>query len=416
VSTSRRLRIAHAGDTHIGAGYVHGYEDAAGVNTRLEDFRASWMKACRQMVERRVDLLLFAGDAYRDPRPSQTEQAAFFAGLLYLSAAGIEVVGVEGNHDIPKQTGRTATLEAADDLRGRPVKFYRNPGVSVVRGLAIARLPWLHRTHASTVIPGFNDLQIDEQTAVLLGYQLGALRHLSIEAGAAQAPYGKALIGHAGIVEAQVGAGQGTTQYFRGEPLLPLNELRGLGFAYQAWGHYHRAQVLAPGVAYSGSIDRVDFAEATEDKGWWYLEVEEGGRLATHEFVSVGARPFVDIDLEDPREFVSVHGASGGPALAIQGYDVTGAIVRVRYTATPEVAGTINDAGIRRALFEAGAAYVHGPFATVLHEEKARVEISQDDDPLTAWHAYCGAIGRDPNQTESLEPLVLEALEAINAR
>ncbi len=89
------LRIAHVADVHLGAGYVHGDEDRGGVNSRLVDFREAWVRSCRQMVTERVDLVLFAGDAFRDSKPTPTEEAAFRAGLDILAEAGILVIAVQ---------------------------------------------------------------------------------------------------------------------------------------------------------------------------------------------------------------------------------------------------------------------------------------------------------------------------------
>ena len=48
-------------------------------------------------------------------------------------------------------------------------------------------------------------------------------------------------------------------------------------------------------MVYAGSIDRVDFGEQNEDKGWVYVEIPEKGR-AEWEFRKVSARPFLTIE------------------------------------------------------------------------------------------------------------------------
>src|SRR5205823_6161584 len=62
--------------------------------------------------------------------------------------------------------------------------------------------------------------------------------------------------------------------------------------------HSHKHQVLhhaPPQVVYAGSIDRVDFGEKDEAKGWVYVEIAEKGR-AEWEFRPVKARPFLTIE------------------------------------------------------------------------------------------------------------------------
>ena len=68
------------------------------------------------------------------------------------------------------------------------------------------------------------------------------------------------------------------------------------GVDYVALGHIHKHQVLhyaSPPVVYAGSIDRVDFGEEHEDKGWVLVDLPEKGR-AEWEFRKVAARPVPD--------------------------------------------------------------------------------------------------------------------------
>jgi exonuclease SbcD len=62
------------------------------------------------------------------------------------------------------------------------------------------------------------------------------------------------------------------------ELVLPLSLLKNDAFDYVALGHIHRHQVLnrEPPVVYSGSLDRIDFGEEKEAKGFVIAEVESG--------------------------------------------------------------------------------------------------------------------------------------------
>ncbi|HZD58979.1 MAG TPA: hypothetical protein VE439_00810, partial [Anaerolineae bacterium] len=77
-------------------------------------------------------------------------------------------------------------------------------------------------------------------------------------------------------------------------------------FDYVALGHIHKFQDLSrgyyPHLVYSGSIDRVDFGEEGEDKGFCLVNLARGE--TTYEFMRTPARRFVTIDIdcktEDP--------------------------------------------------------------------------------------------------------------------
>jgi len=61
---------------------------------------------------------------------------------------------------------------------------------------------------------------------------------------------------------------------------------------YVALGHIHKHQILyeKPPVVYCGSIDRVDFNEEREDKGFVEVSLKKGD--ASYEFIKLDTRPF----------------------------------------------------------------------------------------------------------------------------
>jgi exonuclease SbcD len=398
------LRIAHCGDLHLGASYHLGDEDKGGVNGRLYDYRRAWVTSCERMVREKVDLVLMAGDAFDSAKPTPTEQAVFRVGLDLLDDAGIPVVMITGNHDVPRQIGRAHALAIFDEYKlvtivDRPQVVYAGP-----MSLPVACFPYPNRAYIAAQDPEFEKLTIDEQNAKIVDLSLATLRGLAAEAEqdfGAFGAFGAVLLGHASISGSKVGA-EGSTAFFR-EAVLPLSELRGLPFVAQCWGHLHRAQVLrdVPLIAYCGSIERTDFSEADEDKGWWLLDLRDDGTVVISEWHSSQPRQFVDIDISLD---------------AIEQYtfpDYKGAIVRARYTATPEQAKTVDHAAIRRALYAAGAVKVHGPIANITHGvTEASDLVTEETDMLTGWHQYATLQGLSGSQRERLDRKAGESLEA----
>ena len=58
-----------------------------------------------------VDLVLFAGDAYKSRDPSQTHQKEFAKRIARLSQANIPVFLLLGNHDLPHIASRATALD-----------------------------------------------------------------------------------------------------------------------------------------------------------------------------------------------------------------------------------------------------------------------------------------------------------------
>jgi exonuclease SbcD len=138
------------------------------------------------------------------------------------------------------------------------------------------------------------------------------------------------------------------------DPVFFTSTLANPAFDYCALGHVHKFQDLNPfghpHVVYPGSLERIDFGEADEDKGFCLVTIGDGPtpeqRTTTYEFVRTPARPFVDLDVriregEAPTKKI---------LRAIEEADLTDAIVRIIYTAGDKEAGEIDLKTIHAAL------------------------------------------------------------------
>jgi exonuclease SbcD len=161
-------------------------------------------------------------------------------------------------------------------------------------------------------------------------------------------------------------------------PALLPSSLRPELFDYVALGHHHVHQVLSehPPVVYPGSLQRVDFGEEKDPKGFVLLTVDSslprGNRVHSIEFREVSARRFVTIAVtpkaEDPTSEVLA---------AIEGADIDDAIVRLQMALRPAQDALLRDVDLRRAL--EGAHYVASISRDV--EQPARRRLASDREP-----------------------------------
>jgi exonuclease SbcD len=127
---------------------------------------------------------------------------------------------------------------------------------------------------------------------------------------------------------------------------LPLSALAQPVWDYVAMGHIHKPQVLGehPPVVYPGSLDRIDFGEEGDEKGFYVVELARGETRFHRETIKV--RPFKTIrcDLMDAAE------PTEALIAAIEKADLEGAVVRLAYTLQAERANAINEEAVREAL------------------------------------------------------------------
>lgn len=338
-----KIRMLHLADTHLGVESYGRLDPATGLSTRLTDFASSLDQAIDYAVDERVDLVVFAGDAYRNRDPNQTYQREFASRVKRLSAAGITVFLLVGNHDLPVAMGRANAVDIFETLAVDNVYVGRVRNLHVVNTAAgplqIVAIPWLTRNwllskedYKNRTQDEINQLIVDstahfvEQAIERLDPSLPAI-----------------LVAHASVLGASWSSERAVTlgQDF----VLPKSVLSREAFDYVALGHVHRHQVLGnhPLMVYSGSIDRVDFGEENEDKGFVVVELQKGS--ASYRFVSVNARRFVtievDADCDEPTERIIA---------AVEQNSVDNAVVRLIIKTTADRDALIRYADVRRAL------------------------------------------------------------------
>jgi exonuclease SbcD len=339
------IKLLHLSDIHMGSGFSHGrINPETGLNTRLEDFSQTLERCIDRALTEPVDLVLFGGDAFPDATPPPYVQEAFANQFRRLADAQIPTVLLVGNHDQHAQGQGGASLciyrslgvpgfVVGDRLRTHQIQT-RSGAVQVIT------LPWLTRSTLLTR-PETEGLSMGEVNHLLIDRLRVALEG---EICQLNPDIPTVLLAHLMTDTARYGAerflavGKGFT--------VPLALLARSCFDYVALGHVHRHQVLCqqPPVIYPGSIERVDFSEATEDKGFVLVELERN--RTQFEFCPLPVRPFrtIEIDLSAADDPQAVLLKALKPDLINQ------TVVRLIYRVRSDQLDLIDDASLHAAL------------------------------------------------------------------
>lgn len=404
------IKILHLSDIHIGSGFSHGrVNPETGLNTRLEDFVKTLGLCIDRAISEPVDLVLFGGDAFPDATPAPFVKEAFASQFRRLVDAQIPTVLLVGNHDQHSQgqggasLGIYRTLGIPGFIVGDQLETHR---LQTRNGLVqVITLPWITRSGlmARTETEGLslsdvNQLLVEKLTVVLEG----EIRQLDPEIPTV-------LLAHLMADQANLGAerylavGKGFN--------IPVSMLARPCFDYVALGHVHKHQNLNktndPPVIYPGSIERVDFSEEKEEKGFVLLELEKG--KAKWEFNPLPVRSFctikVDVsDAEDPQAAL---------IKAIEKKPLQDAVVRLIYQLRPEQLEKIDNRVLHSSL-ESTHSYTIQPelVSQLARPRLPELDASNSIDPLEALKTYL--VSRE--DLKDIAGNMLEAAQSLLAR
>ena len=282
------IKLLHTADIHIGMENYGRIDPATGINARVMDFLRRLSDIGDYAVEQGVDIFVFAGDAYKTRDPNPTHQREFARRIKKIADAGIPVILLVGNHDLPAVAKRATSIDIFGTLDVPNVYVGNREEVIQVacrRGqpLQVATAPYPLRT----ALLGKEQAQgksLSELDTALQNAMIANIGALAAQVG--QRPDVPAiLVGHFSVNEASHGSEQNIM--IGRDAAIPRSILADPAFRYVALGHIHKHQSLntdlQPPVLYSGSIERIDFGEEHEAKGFVVAEIGDGP--TTWEFV-----------------------------------------------------------------------------------------------------------------------------------
>lgn len=337
-ATPPGVRVLHFADAHLGFESYGRLDPATGLSTRIHDVLDRLDEIVAFVAAHEVDLVCFAGDAFRSSRPSPTLETLFAERVRAMAEAGAAVVLVAGDHDRPRVAGHRGPLDIYTTLGP--------PRVHVATEATVLGVPTRAGRVAVACVP---------EGAASGSTMAGVVDGLASQIGTGVPAL---LVAHVGLAEASVSPSQAQFGLPEREPPLPVAAVAHPRFPYVALGHVHRHQGdlhgARPFVAYSGGVERVDFGEEGEAKGFYVVDLEGDSLAGPPEFVPLRARPFrtIEVSLADeepePLGVVRERVAARAP----------GAIVRVRLDGPRHVLAQLRPADVAGLVEEAATVRV----------------------------------------------------------
>ncbi|MFN8530696.1 MAG: exonuclease SbcCD subunit D [Anaerolineae bacterium] len=322
------IRVLHFADSHVGMENYGRFDPKSGLNTRVIDFLRRMDDMIDYAREHEVDLTVFAGDAFKTRQPNPTFQREFAHRVRDLTELA-PLVMLVGNHDLPPTALKASSIEIYRALQVPNVWVadeFETKLVTTKRGdLVVGAAPYPIR---SRVLEGIETGgKSIAETDQILQYHLSRTIETLAEEADEYGDIPRLLTGHFTVSGAVWGSERGI---MLGRDLeILLSSLADDRWDYVALGHIHKHQNLTakhkevPPVVYSGSLERIDFGEEADPKGFCWVELARHATTWRH--VQNKARPFVTLRI-DARTSIN---PTQDVIDEINGYDLHDAIVQV---------------------------------------------------------------------------------------
>ncbi|MHA2856892.1 metallophosphoesterase family protein [Paenibacillus lautus] len=391
------MKIAHIADSHWGFGYPGPTPES-----RFQDISRSMDWAADRIIHEGCELVLFAGDAFKDARVyidrATAEIRAFVSWIRKLSNAGIDVVIISGtpSHDA------ISAYHLIREMQIPHVNVFTDPVVHQVKGVNVTCLPGMNRSSFATEkdFVGLPPHEFHQRMTEWITEECGRLRSQCSN----KQP--NILMSHLTFDLADTGFEDALLQ---NEPILTNRAAR--MFDLVCLGHIHRPQLAGSNVYYSGAPERHNFGDERTTPGFWIHDLD-GVTLSgsvpgiKSHFIETPARRFKTIDWCDMDVAAWLDGQVDDFA------NIQDAIIRVRYTCSEELQKRFDRRSLEKALYDAGAFFVAEIRAEVERSDRIRdTEVTEGLNPLTALAAWGNNQEYETTEISELQAMTTELME-----
>ena len=273
------------------------HDPSTGLPLRVLDFLKSLDTIVDTAIERKVDMVIFAGDAYKARSPAPTFQREWGKRIMRLSQAKIPTLLLVGNHDISPAIGRAHALQEFKTLQVPYVKVLDAPELLKPENLwdlplQVIAMPWVARSGLMASL----EMSAEKPEEIYANIESRISEIMDDMLSQVDDSLPVVLTAHASIEGAKFG---GERLVMLGNDLVLTGSLvKNPKFSYVAMGHIHKPQDVneghQPPVIYPGSIERVDFGEAKEERFFVIADVEKGQDTNVEWIQLTGVRKFID--------------------------------------------------------------------------------------------------------------------------
>lgn len=262
-------KIVAVGDIHEGINFGYNIDAETGISKRALDIHINFKRTAQFAIENKARLFIVLGDMFDRTHVSPTFREMIRRDIIEpLEAEEIDIWILAGNHDQPHGEKKGTSI---DDFRGyEHVKVFRKPAVEKVeveqKSVGFIIVPYLHPEHIANLVKEKEGSDISREQMFLVGQRLLkqwiANRCHELDSDL------KILLGHyylEGAKLRETASPEVLPDEFKfTKDMLPEE----LDLAVFGHVHLHQAIGDTPELIYTGAIERIDWGERDDPKGF----------------------------------------------------------------------------------------------------------------------------------------------------
>ncbi|MGC9086275.1 MAG: metallophosphoesterase family protein [Thermoproteota archaeon] len=264
------IKIVHTADNHLDPTFQ---KFKGKTNERRRDFRINFERIVKFCLDNKVDVLLLCGDVFDRINPRNPPRSNLMKWFRDLTSNGTRIFMIGGNHDMPR------SVEEAES----PLLLFERSGYA--------------RFFGSTEEVETENLKIGDISLTISGLSFNHNYSISDD------PLSNVRIPEEGdfniLMLHYTITGVKQKYPYALEPKVNVSEIPKY-VNYVAAGHLHKQETKVLGntvIAYPGSTEKLTFDEAEDEKGFYFIELEDN-LVPKQTFIKLETRPMQRISLE----------------------------------------------------------------------------------------------------------------------
>ena len=260
------MKIAAIADLHIGLKTYSKLDPITHFTYRELEVLDNLKKICSKLIEDNIPVLVISGDIYHSSTVSNTLQNEVNKILFSAANRGLKIIMIDGNHDRKKLSSAVSPLEI--------FSTFNIPNIIHARDFKEYELIIDNEIIKFILLPVY--ASSDE------------IKEL-INKATENYPNKCIILGHFSVA----GAKMNDWLVAENEEYIDLNAFKKDNVIFTILGHLHKPQILnqKPLIFYTGSLQRTDFNEENQEKGYWILDTQD----ETYQFIPINTLNFYTI-------------------------------------------------------------------------------------------------------------------------